>query len=49
MINAKINHKIIILGICIFSKTTIGTLAINDIMGDEIYADLNSFFFMQQI
>ena len=40
IIQAKMNHKIKILGIWIFSKITKGTLPTNENMGDEMKATL---------
>jgi hypothetical protein len=49
IIHAKANQSKNIIGICIFSKITIGTLPTIDIIGDEIRATLYNFFFMPQI
>jgi hypothetical protein len=46
-INVKNNHKIIKLGILIFSIMYIGVLPMIPIIGDEINAALKSFFFIE--
>lgn len=48
-IQAKMNHKTKIWGICIFSKITKGTLPTNETMGDEMSATLYNFLIIQQI